>query len=94
MTDEQNLINEIFEKYLGSDLSIEASQKIADVYGKEIASKVIDIYTDAIDCPVDWRTATIDSALPILHDLLNRKYTWLNAEARKKINYAFLMTWK
>lgn len=94
MTDEQNLINEIFTKYLGSDLSVEARQKIAVAYGEEIVSKVIDIYSEAIDCPVDWRTATIDSALPILHDLLNRKYPWLNTEARKKINYAFIMTWK
>jgi hypothetical protein len=94
MTDKHNLINEIFEKYLGSDLSIEARRKIVNVYGEEIVSKVIDIYTDAIDCPVDWRTATIDSALTLLHDLLNSKYPWLNAEARNKINYAFIMIWK
>jgi hypothetical protein len=81
MTDAQNLI-------------IEARQEIADVYGEEIVSKVIDIYTDAIDCPVDWRTINGCSALPILHALLNSKYPWLNEEARKKINYAFIMTWK
>jgi len=59
-----------------------------------IASKIDAVYTDAINCSIDWHTATIDTGLDILHQTLNSKYTWLSPEARKKINYAFIMTWK
>jgi len=94
MTDEQNLINEIFERYLGSELSLKTRQEIERIYGESIASKVVAIYAEAINAPVDWRTATLDTALPTLQDLLSRKYPWLSAAARKNINYAFIMTWK
>ena len=94
MTDEQSLINEAFEKYLGSSFSKEARQKVAEAHGEEIASKARDIYEEAMQAPVDWRTASIDTALPVLHDLLNGKYPWLSAGARKNLNYAFIMAWK
>ncbi len=94
MTDEQSLINEVFEKYLGSSFSKEARQKVAQAHGEEIASQVKVIYEDALHTPVDWRTASLDTALPVLHDLLNNKYPWLSAEARKNLNYAFIMAWK
>ena len=94
MTSEHDLINEVFENYLGSGLSSEVGRTIADAYGEETASKVHAIYTEAIHCPVDWQTATIDTALPVLHEFLENKYPWLSREARKKINFAFIMTWK
>jgi hypothetical protein len=94
LTTEQDIINQAFEKYLESYLSKEARQKIADSYGEEIALKAAAVYTDAINCPVDWRTATIDSALPILSELLSRNYSWLSDKARLKIIGAFVMEWK
>lgn len=94
LTAEQNLINQAFEKYLESYLSKEARQKIADRYGEEIALKATAVYADAMNCPVDWRTATIDTALPILSELLSRNYSWLSEQARLKIIGAFVMEWK
>jgi len=91
---EQDIINEIFETHLNSTFSKESKQQIANIYSVEIASKVIAIYSDAMNAPVDWKIATIDSALPILHELLDTKYPWLSAKARAKLNYAFIMTWK
>jgi hypothetical protein len=91
---EQHIINEAFEKYLESYLSKEARQKIANHYGEEIASKAAAIYADAMNCSVDWRTATIDSALPVLSELLSRNYSWLSEQARLKIIGAFIMEWK
>lgn len=91
---EQDIINQAFEKYLESYLSKEARQKIAERYGEEIALKAAAVYADAINCPVDWRTATIDSALPILSELLSRNYSWLSDKARSKIISAFVMEWK
>ena len=92
--DEQNMINQAFEKYLGSSLSKKARQNIVDRYGEDIASKEDAVYSDAMKAPVDWRTASVDNALDTLHDMLNSKYPWLSTEARKNINYAFIMAWK
>ena len=91
---EEETLNEAFEKYLESTLSKESRQKLIKEYGDEIASEVNAIYQDAMQAPVDWKTATIDSALPILHELLQNKYPWLSSKARTKINYAFIMTGK
>ncbi len=94
MTDERLKINEAIETFLGSHLSREVSEKIASVYGEAVAARVKAIYDDALKCDVDWRTATIDTALPILDELLNRKYPWLSQRARSKIVSAFIMEWK
>ena len=94
MPTEQETINEAFEKYLSPSLTRETRQKIAEEYGKSVASKINIIYDDVMNAPVDWRTATVDSALPILHGFLETNYPWLSPDARKKLNYAFIMTWK
>ena len=94
MTDEQTKINEAFEKCLSSYLSKEAKKQISEIYGAKVAAEVTAIYDDALSAPVNWRTATIDSALPILHELLDRKYPWLSGLARQNINYSFIMEWK
>jgi hypothetical protein len=94
VTEEQTKISEAFENFLGSYLSEEDIEKIIARYGSDIAARVKSIYDDAIDSPVDWSTATMDSALTVLHELLTSKYPWLTKEARSKINWAFIMTWK
>ena len=94
MTDEQSLINEALENFLESALSKEVIQKISNHYGTAIALKVKAVYVDALNCPVDWQTETIDTALPVLHDLLNSKYPWLSKKARSKIKDAFITAWK
>ena len=94
MADEQDIINQAFETFLESYLSKEAREKITAFYGESIATRVKAIYEDALKCPVDWRTATIDTALPILHELLEGKYPWLSGKARSKIVGAFIMEWK
>lgn len=91
MTDEQAKISEAFERFLNSYLSRAARQQITDSYGEEIAAQVKTIYDAALGVPVDWRTATIDTALPVLHELLNRDYSWLSDAARRNINYAFIL---
>jgi hypothetical protein len=94
MADEQAMINEAIETFLESYLSIEVREKVTDLYGKGIAARVKAIYDDALKCPVDWRTATIDTALPVLHELLTGKYPWLSGKAKSKIVWAFIMEWK
>jgi hypothetical protein len=94
MTVVQNQINEAFEKYLQSYLSPETREKIAAYYGNEVAVGVQNIYHDALNCSVDWRTATMDSALLAMHQLLDSKYPWLSKKARTNINFAFIMSWK
>lgn len=94
MVNDQTEINAAFENYLESYLSKEAREKIAARYGEEVAAKVKAIYDDALGCPVDWRTASIDTALPVLHELLSAKYSWLSSKARTNINSAFIMEWK
>jgi hypothetical protein len=92
--DEQNNINEAFEVFLQPYLNQEAQEKIAVRHGENIAAKVKAIYNDALNCPVDWSTATMDTALSAMHRLLDDKYQWLSAKARTNINYAFIMSWK
>lgn len=94
MTDNQTKINAAFEDFLESYLSSESQKQIADTYGAEIAAEVKAIYDDALNAPVDWRTATMDSALDAMHELLTRKYPWLSPKSRTKLNYAFIMAWK
>jgi hypothetical protein len=94
MTDDQSKICESFETFLDPYLSEAARKRIAARYGEEIAAEVNAIYDDALNAPVDWRTADMNTALDVMHQLLNEKYPWLSAKARMKINYAFLMSWK
>ena len=94
MADEQDIINEAFETLQESYLSKDAREKITALYGEGIAARVKAIYDDALKCPVDWRTATIDTALPVLHELLAARYPWLSGKARSKITGAFIMEWK
>lgn len=94
MTQEQVYLNEIFEKYLGSYLSAESLQLITARYGESIASQSKKIYDELMHCPVDWRTATMDSALTILASEIARKYGWLSERAKRNLNYAYLMNWK
>lgn len=92
--EEQREINDAFEKYLGSFLT-DSIGEITQHYGANVAARVREIYDDAMDCPtVDWSTATMDSALDEMRRMLDAKYPWLSVEARKKINYAFVMCWK
>jgi hypothetical protein len=92
--DEQSTINEALETCLGSYPSQRTREKIAAHYGEAIARKVESLCGDAISCPVDWRMATIDTALPALHELLTNKYPWLSDQVRVKIVSAFVMAWK
>jgi len=91
---EEDKMNEVFAKHLGSSFSTEVEEKINRLYGKDVAAKAKTIYNDALACPVDWRTATIDSALPVLADYLKAKYPWLTPEAKSALNYCFIMAWK
>jgi len=94
MQDEHQKINEAFENFLESHLSTEAQAKIAKQYGEAVATEVRRIYDDALRCPVDWSTATMETALTALHEFLSSKYSWLSSKARSNINYAFIMAWK
>lgn len=94
MNDEQDKINAAFERFLFAHLSKDARRQIVDSYGERVAAQVDLIFDAALDAPVDWRTATMDSALGVLHDFLDREYSWFSPEARTNINYAFIMTWK
>lgn len=94
MSDTQTKINLAFEKHLSSHLS---KQNLADIlaeFDTEIAAQVQKIYSESLNVPVDWRTATMDSALDTMHQFLKDKYPWLSDETRTKINYAFIMAWK
>jgi hypothetical protein len=91
---EQDRLNEAFERALRSSWSDETRQEITQFFGEEITVKARSIYAEIMHCPVDWRVATIDSALPLLGDFLDANYPWLTAVARRNLNYAFIMTWK
>ena len=72
----------------------ERKQEMLDAYGMDIVAKVEALYSEAMDCPVDWKTATMASALDALHDFLNTNYPWLTPEAKTHLNYDFIMCWK
>jgi hypothetical protein len=91
MADKFKQINEAFGLFLTPFLSKDAREIIRARFGDEVAVDVEAIYDDALNPPVDWRIATIDTALPVLRDLLNRKYPWLNAKARSNLIGAFVM---
>ena len=93
MTNEQIKINEAFENHLNSYL-FEARDNIASQFGEETLHSLEKIYNDAMNCSVDWRTANIDKALPILNNLINDRYPWLSTRAQSNLRYAFIMTWK
>lgn len=94
MTTEQSQICEALEKHLGSYLSKEASALIRRDYGDAVLAGVERAYRETIDCPVDWRTATMDTALAALSALLTERHPWLTAKARSSLVHAFIMTWK
>ncbi len=91
---DETKINEAVERCVSSDLSPDAERQIADLYGARIAAETRSVYEAALNCPVDWRTATMDDALSALHRFLDDKYPWLSAEARSRLNYCFIMAWK
>ena len=91
---EEAMISEALAKHIGSYFSVDAEKKVRDLYGEDVAAKAKAIYKDALNCPVDWRTATMDSALPVLAEYLNTKYPWLTPEAKTSLNYCFIMAWK
>ena len=91
---EEDRINDAFARALRSSWSDETHQEITQFFGEEIAIKARLIYADIMHCPIDWRVATIDSALPLLEDFLDANYPWLTKMARRNLNYAFIMTWK
>ncbi len=93
MTEEQARISDALESALGI-YSRQDKQKIVEGYGEPLATQVFAIVEDALNCPVDWKTASIDTALPVLHDLLMSRYPWLTDGARRAIIHAFVITWK
>ena len=92
--DDQAKVNEAVARCLRSSLSEEPERRIAELYGAQVAAETRALYEDAMNCPVDWRTATMDDALDVLHRFLDDKYPWLSAEARTRLNYCFIMAWK
>lgn len=93
MTNEQVKINEAIETHLKSFL-FESREKIASEYGDEIISELEKIYNEAMNCPVDWRAANINAALPVLNGLFNDKYPWLSDRAQSNLRSSFIRTWK
>lgn len=91
---EEDKINEVLSKYLGSYFSREAEAQVRSIYGDEIAAKVRAVYNDALNCPVDWRTASMDSALALLASYLKSNHPWLTPEAKSALNSCYIMTWK
>jgi hypothetical protein len=94
MTPEQSNICDALEKHLGSYLSKEASAVIRRDYGDVVLAGAEKVYREAIHCPVDWRTATMDTALAALSALLTERHPWLTAKARSSLVHAFIMAWK
>lgn len=93
MTPEESQICLALENHLGSYLSKDNEAVIAQKYGEAVLRRVKAIYTQAIDSPVDWRTAKMDDALAILGGVLD-KLPWLTQKARGNLVHAFIMTWK
>ncbi len=97
MTNEQSEINRIFEQFSLIENSYFSKEHLEDItaeYSSEAIVRAEKIFREAINVPVDWRAATIDSALPVLRDFLRREYPWLSDKSRSNINYAFVMSWK
>jgi len=92
--DDKAKINEAVARCLSSGLPQEVERRITELYGAQIAAETRALYEDAMDCPVDWRTAKMDDALSVLHRFLDNKYPWLSAEAESCLNYCFIMAWK
>ncbi len=91
---EQDRVNEAIAGCLVSDYSRDVERRLRETFGQEIAARVRAVYDDAMGCPVDWRTASMDEALAALHHFLGATYPWLTAEARRRLNFCFIMTWK
>src|SRR3712207_6743260 len=89
--DDKAKINEAIVRCVGSYLSPDAEREIANLYGARVAAGVRAVYDDALDCPVDWRTATMDDGLSVMHRFLDESYAWLSDEARTRLNYCFIM---
>ena len=96
MTDsaEYDKINEAIVRFLHSSWSKETEGEIEQAYGVDVAVKVRTVYDEAIHCPVDWRTATMDSALDTLAEFLPARFPWLTPDAKTRLNYAYIMVWK
>jgi hypothetical protein len=79
---------------IGSWLSKDSEAAIAEKYGPLVRRWVRHIYDAELGCPVDWKTATMDSALDTMHVFLDERFPWLAGPARTKLNYCFIMAWK
>jgi hypothetical protein len=91
---ESDKINEAIVRFVWPAWTKEREQAISDAYGPEIAAKTRAVYNEALDRSVDWRKETMDTALSILADFLAKRFPWLSSEAKTRLNYCFLMTWK
>lgn len=87
-------INAALVQCVSSSLSREAEAEITRRFGAGTAAQVRAVYDAAMNCPVDWRTANMDTALDALHAFLREQYPWLSDEARTRLNYCYIMCWK
>lgn len=87
-------VGEAIVAHLGSHWSNETTQGIEAQFGADVAARAKVVYDDAMNCPVDWQTATMDDALDALHLFLHEKYSWLTPGARSRLNYSYIMAWK
>ena len=94
MSGDIDLVNEALERHLTSYLSREARASIEAEFGADVAEQVKAVYDGALQCPVDWRTQTMDDALAVLSDWLANNCPWLSDGARRKIVGAFVYEWK
>lgn len=90
----QAQVNEAIVGVIESWWSSEVERTMQDRYGATVRDATRSVYDAAMNCPVDWRTATMDFSLDTLHAYLTTHYPWLPPEARTRLNYCFIMTWK
>ena len=91
---QQAQINDALVRFVESIWSRECEAAMTAYYGAELTLKAKTLYDAAMDCPVDWYQNNMNEALGILANYLAAEFPWLSAEARTRLNYNFIMTWK
>lgn len=87
-------VSEAIVRFVDSFWTAEIEQEIEASYSREVAQATRYVYHETMDCPVDWNTENMDSALAVLAEFFDSRFPWLTPEARTRLNYRFMMTWK
>ena len=93
---DHQVVSEAIVKNVGGTFPKEEEARIEAEYGAETARGVREVFSRAMNCPVDWYAPGMDTnaALAKLADFLKAEMPDLSPEAKARLNHCYIICWK